>query len=432
MKKARAIFLSTLLAFSLISCSQPSESSAEQSDTPKGSAAKRDVTLNFMADTSLDWEKLNPLVEQFTQETGIKVNALVLEESNLWSKTGLEVASPSTEINVIMGHTKDIPAFTAAGYLEPLDDYLAKAPTFRTDDYAKAYLDACRGADGKIYGLPMYHNGMLMIYRADLFAKHGITLPETWDDLEKVCATLKEKEPDMASFAMRGQNSAFGWTMVYTGNGGKYVDENGKSAMDPAIVGKSIDYFVNLMKNYGPQGVANYNYSEIQTDFMQGKLCAFIDSYNVSVRCEDPAEAPLTAGKVGYWTMPKGTLQVGPGFTWAMIVPKNTSHKEESAQFACWLMSPEIASAIDLSSPKQTWTKVFSQPAYADYPQSISMLEAMERTFAFIDCDYEPRDAKFGELKTLISNNVQACLAGSMDSSTAAQAIVDMSQTIYP
>lgn len=418
MKKTLAFVLSTLI---LLALAGPI------------SFAESGVTINFMADTSLVWDKLNPLIEQFTAETGIKVNTLVLEESNLWSKTGLEVSAPSTDINVIMGHTRDILAYSAAGYLEPLEPLLEKYDTFSMDDYAKAYLDACRGKDdGVLYGIPMYHNGTIMIYRADIFAKHNITLPETWEDLEAVCAQLKELEPDMAAFATRGQNMFFGWTMVYSGYGGKYLDENNSSIMDAEIAEKATTYLVNLLNNYAPEGIANYNYSEIQTDFMQGKLAAFLDSYNVSVRCENPDESPLTAGKIGYWTMPAGTTRVGPGFTWSMIIPKNTTHKEEAAQFLAWLMSPEIASAIEISSPKQTWDKVFAIPAYEGYDQSISMREAMERTFEFVDCDYNPRNPRFGELRTLINSSLTACLTGSIDPATAAQEIIEAAQSIYP
>lgn len=395
-------------------------------------AHAENVTINFMADTSLVWDKLNPLIEQFSKDTGIKVNTLVLEESNLWSKTGLEVSAPSTDINVIMGHTKDIPAFSQAGYLEPLEDYLAAYDTYSDNDYAKAYLDACRGSDGLLYGLPMYHNGMLMMYRADIFAEHGLSLPETWEDLEALCAKLAEVEPDMAPFAMRGQNPLFGWTMVYRGYGGAYIDEEMHSVMDEEIVKKATEYLVNLLNTYGPEGIANYNYSEVQTDFMQGKLVSFIDSYNVSVRAEDPNESPLTAGKIGYWTMPAGTTRVGPGFTWAMIIPKNTTHKEEAAQFLAWLMSPEIATEIDISSPKQTWAKVFAQPAYEGYEESIPMLEAMERTFEFIDCDYNPRNPKFAELSTHIKNSLSACLTGSIDAAEAARQIIESAAAIYP
>ena len=395
-------------------------------------AYAEEISINFMADTSLVWDKLNPLIEKFTEDTGIKVNTLVLEESNLWSKTGLEVSAPSTDINVIMGHTKDIPAFSRAGYLEPLGDYLVAYDTYSESDYAKAYLDACRGSDGLLYGLPMYHNGMLMMYRADIFAEHNLSLPETWEDLESLCAQLAELEPDMAPFAMRGQKPLFGWTRVYRGFGGDYVDDQMHSVMNEEIAKSATEYLINLLKTYGPEGIANYNYSEVQTDFMQGKLVSFIDSYNVSVRAEDPSESPLTAGKIGYWTMPAGTRRVGPGFTWAMVIPKNTSHKDEAAQFLAWLMSPEIATQIDISSPMQTWPKVFSQPAYAGYDPSIPMLEAMERTFKFIDCDYNPRDPKFAELSTHINNSLSACLTGSIDAAEAAKQIIESAAALYP
>ena len=278
----------------------------------------------------------------------------------------------------------------------------------------------------------MNNVGVIMAYRADIFAKYNITLPETWDDLVNICKILKEKEPGMKPFAMRAQRPDFAFSIIYRGFGGKYIDENSKSVMDEGIAENSINYFVNLLKNYAPEGVANYSYTEVQADFMQGKIVMTIEPQDTFVRLEDPKESPLTAGKIGYWTIPKGVTRVAPGFSWVMIMPKNTQKKEEAAQFIGWLMSPEIAGQIDITSTKQEWEKLYAVPAYKDYPQSISLLDCMKRTAEFTDLDYCPRDSKFAELKTTIINSIQACLTGSTSAKDAAKEIVEASKKIYP
>ncbi|MBV9710298.1 MAG: extracellular solute-binding protein [Ktedonobacteraceae bacterium] len=46
---------------------------------------------------------------------------------------------------------------------------------------------------GKLYGIPIWVRPMTIFYKKSLFDKYGITAPKTFDELEKVCETLKSK-----------------------------------------------------------------------------------------------------------------------------------------------------------------------------------------------------------------------------------------------
>ena len=59
------------------------------------------------------------------------------------------------------------PTWIDDGNLEPLDDYIAKTGV-DTSVFYPAYLDAFKGADGKIYGLPKDGNTIAMAYNEDM------------------------------------------------------------------------------------------------------------------------------------------------------------------------------------------------------------------------------------------------------------------------
>jgi len=46
---------------------------------------------------------------------------------------------------------------------------------------------------GKLYGIPVWVRPMTIFYKKSLFDKYGLTAPKTFDELEKVCETLKSK-----------------------------------------------------------------------------------------------------------------------------------------------------------------------------------------------------------------------------------------------
>lgn len=71
------------------------------------------------------------------------------------------------------------------GDLEPLDDLPGLA------DFDPAYLDAVRGTDGAVYGVPLALNALITLYNAELFEKHSVDVPTTWPEFLAACEKLK-------------------------------------------------------------------------------------------------------------------------------------------------------------------------------------------------------------------------------------------------
>jgi ABC-type glycerol-3-phosphate transport system substrate-binding protein len=58
------------------------------------------------------------------------------------------------------------------------------------------YNEGKQFGDGKMYTLPLSKSTEVLYYNADFFAEHGLTPPKTWDELETLCARIKEIDPN--------------------------------------------------------------------------------------------------------------------------------------------------------------------------------------------------------------------------------------------
>ena len=70
-------------------------------------------------------------------------------------------------------------------YLVALDDLAG------INNINEAYLDAARGTNGKVYGVPLSLNAGAIFYNKKLFEENGITEPKTWDEFIEACKKLK-------------------------------------------------------------------------------------------------------------------------------------------------------------------------------------------------------------------------------------------------
>lgn len=387
--------------------------------------AQAPVTINFMADNRTELVKMEKLLPAFEKATGIKVNWIQLQETPLRSKTGLELSAASTDIDVIMCDFLYMNQYAKAGYLASLDQYLKGSKTFKESDFQKPFIDASK-YNGIMYGMPLYQDCNIMVYRADLFAKYHLNVPKTFEDLELDAKTIKENEPGVAGIVMRGQRGAgvneWTWPTFLWGFGGSYYTKDMKSAnLDTPEAIAALDYYANILKNYGPEGVANFSYIEVQTMMAQGKAGIFIDSASLAPRLEDPANSSVV-GKLGFCVVP-GKVAVQPGFySWELVIPAKSQRKEAAATFIQWIISPSIAKQLGWSAPNQALETVYNVPPYKGYAQSEPLIKVMKDSLKLADPDYRPRNAITSEVGTRVSVAISEVLSGEK---TAAEALKD-------
>ncbi|MGV2644855.1 extracellular solute-binding protein, partial [Clostridium perfringens] len=99
-------------------------------------------------------------------------------------------------------------AFVASGAILPISDYIDLMPNFK-DKIEKwdmeSELEGLRQEDKKYYVLPGLHEAVwpdyTLIVRTDIFEKHNIAIPTTWDELYTAMKQLKQDYPDVTPFS---------------------------------------------------------------------------------------------------------------------------------------------------------------------------------------------------------------------------------------
>lgn len=64
------------------------------------------------------------------------------------------------------------------------------------DAHGDAYAESMRDSmsfDGKVYGVPLYTSYWTMFYNTDVFEEHGLTEPQTWEELMEIAEYLKSQ-----------------------------------------------------------------------------------------------------------------------------------------------------------------------------------------------------------------------------------------------
>ncbi len=89
-------------------------------------------------------------LDDFKAKTGITVNFQQLANDQLSNKIAIGSAARSKDLDVIAYRPlQETLLFARNGWLEPLDDYIAKSPDFAINDFFKAGRDISLNAAGK-------------------------------------------------------------------------------------------------------------------------------------------------------------------------------------------------------------------------------------------------------------------------------------------
>ncbi len=93
-------------------------------------------------------------------------------------------------------------------------------------DFIKGYYDeGAQFGDQLMYTMPFSKSTEVLYYNKTFFEEHGLTVPTTWDELEQVCAKIKEIDPNSIPL---GYDSEANWFITMCEQlGTDYTSANG-------------------------------------------------------------------------------------------------------------------------------------------------------------------------------------------------------------
>jgi len=285
-----------------------------------------------------DIAKLTPSL--FTKETGIKVKYSIPTEATLREIVTRDVSAGGKQFDVVMIGPYEAPQFGANGWLKDLTPYIQKDDSYDSSDLIPAVKNAL-SANGKQYASPFYGESSFVMYRKDVMAKKGITMPPkpTWEQIAAIARKVNSDE--MAGICLRGKP---GWgdlgasfTTVLNTFGGTWWSSTPDGKVDKAEVDqpafkKALDFYVNLIHDAGEKDAANSSFNECLTQYQQGKVAMWYDA-TVAAGTLEANDSPVK-GKNGYVLAPvEKTKASGWLWTWALAIPQNAPDPEASWKY---------------------------------------------------------------------------------------------------
>jgi len=285
---------------------------------------------------------IEPKVAEFEKMTGIKVNMEVFPEDQFRNKRMIELNAGGTVDGYMIMPGQAKLHYWKAGWLKPLDDYIADPALTEADwDVKDFFAGPMKGSsmDGKQIGIVINAEASLLSYRKDLFERFKVKVPDTMQELEEAAKFFTGKEVDgkkMVGITLRGKGAAATsqWVDFLYSFGGSWTNAEGKSNLASPESIAAFKFYGDLLRNYGPQGGTMLHWSESTSIFMEGKAAMIFDANVFKSLYENPKESKV-AGKVGYTTIPAGPAGKVPHVSnWSLAI-SGTSTPER--QKAAWL-----------------------------------------------------------------------------------------------
>ncbi len=379
---------------------------------------------------------LEPLVPEFEELTGISVTLEVFPEDQFRQRRLLEVGGGASTLDGYMFMPGQVGAqYLGADWVRHIDDLVADPalthPDLDLDDFFGGALSTFETPEGLV-GLPLQIESSLLFYRTDLFEAAGLDgPPETLDQLLEYAEILHGN--GVSGFAMRGQGAAATSQIVNLlySFGGQWMNEDGSSALASDESVAALEYYADLLRNYGPPGPANMHWAEVMGLYAQGQAAMILDANVFRSIVEDPDQAiPVVIENTGYAPLPAGPAGSVPAvLSWGLSINAASEKPEASWLFVQWALSKENQlSALLTGVPaarESAWeADEFVQTAPQDWN------EASRTSFNIGQADWNPPVIPVPEVRDFYGQAIVAALQGQDARGALELAVRDIDQAV--
>ena len=262
----------------------------------------------------------------------------------------------SDDVDVFLMDVIWPPEFGAAGWAMPLDDLF-------TAGERKKFMDGTVLAniyEGKVYGVPLFIDSGILYYRKDLLDKHGIKLPQTWEEMVEKAGVIValEAEEENYIYGFSGQFKQYEGLVCdmqeyILSNKGMILDpDTGKSGLaDPPAIEAVAFVRDKIIGKAAPMGVLTYQEPESLDLFIQGKA-VFHRNWPYAWEVSNNPESSKIAGKVGIARLPhfNGGKSHSTLGGWQVGISSYTKNRDAAWEFVKFLSSERIQKVLALKA----------------------------------------------------------------------------------
>jgi multiple sugar transport system substrate-binding protein len=382
-------------------------------DADSGDAPK---TLTYWASNqgaSLEFDKqtLQPELDKFEKQSGIKVNVEVVPWSDLLNRLLAAATSGQGPDVVNIGNTWSA-SMQATGAMVPFDDATLQAVGGKDRFVANALASA--GAAGKPpTAVPLYSMAYALYYNKKMFADAGITTPPTtWAEL--VTAGKKLTGNGKWGLAIEGSNPsenahhAFAFSQQY---GGEWFDSSGKPTFDTAQNVAALKRYIDFMAVDKIANPSNAEYAQNQSvaDFANGKAAMLLwQAAGSNLKTQGMAADAWGIAPVPFLeNAPSGGKKVNSMVAGINIaVFKHTKNKDGALQFVKFMTSDEEQVILNKTYGSLPSVKSVSNDAAFSQPEQKTIASVLASSAAPL-----PQVPEESQFETLVGTAMKELFA---------------------
>jgi multiple sugar transport system substrate-binding protein len=312
------------------------------------------TAVRFLApDTDAYVESVRRHAAEFVERTGLELDIRIVPSDEYFSNEIHGYLSGADAADVFMSGPVLVWEHAAAGFVQPLDDFLDRtSDAYRPNDFVDALLAANRW-DGRV-GSPLGSGPLLEIpvncesYNLAYVPAHleaaGIAVPETWEEFFATARAVAAS----GSYRGFGQRGVDVWHTMYTGFATQFWSygardfEDGRCAIASDVAVRATTDFLSALRGAGPEDWPNQRWYELALDFAQGRYALMVDSDHYVAYFEDPRYSGLV-GEIAYALPPSGPGGRRPNlWTWSVVVNARTRNLDGAWRFVEWATGPDF------------------------------------------------------------------------------------------
>lgn len=398
------------------------------------------LVVNFPAHPH--YNAVMKILPEFTKETGIEVEVDQLPYLKMRERQTLELGQDEGDYDLIAYVVFSKADYVYADQLENLARYFMNPklsdPSYDSGDLIDGYVynigfaggdkGYLQGKTGSLFGMPYGSETSVLGYRKDIFEKHGLKVPETYDEMLDIACKIPELEPGMGGLSSRaasGHHASHAFLLHLAPLGGRIFDES----WNPIVNNEAGVKAANTLKKIvdcGPEGAASFGFGEALGSFLNGDTAMFLDTSVVAGQIDDPSKSKVV-GKVGWAMHPMGTRRGSQTGGFGIGIPKNAENKEAAFLLMQWLTSKKGDKMVALAggNPSRFSTHADAE-VNAKFPHMATFGEALQ----YADPDWRPIIPVWGKINADLGTSLSKVLTEDLDVKEALDGVAERAKVI--
>ncbi|MCE5168188.1 extracellular solute-binding protein [Paenibacillus profundus] len=399
-----------LLALALAGCAKEGgKSGADMAQKGGDPPDKKIFTMLIDSNPTFPYKKDWPIWKWIEEKTGVSLR-VQLPSGKLADTLNLVIASNNLPDLMFMTDRRTANKYGQQGALANILDYTDDMPNFKK--WMEKYPEMVRqalSADGKLFMFPNEGfgetNRMIWMYREDVFAKHGLKPPATFDELYEAAKQLKTLYPDSYPFSFRfGEELGIFVNLAENfETGGDIYYHFGSKEWEYGPIQDNYKKLVEAMHRMYKDGLIPPDWLSIQTKqwqdivstnkaFITVDYISRIDFFNIPLRKDDPSfnlafmEPPAGWAGAKQFNPYLHTLETG------LTVASTSSHITDVMKYMDFFYSEEARVIASWGKEGETFTTEGGTRKFkADFADAVDLRSktgiATNGAYTWIDYD---------------------------------------------